>query len=450
MLLAISLILAQSPSPLQKIIDESKRDNRVMAHLRELCFNIGARPTGSPECTKAEKWALAKFKSFGLDNAHLEQWGEVPVGFSRGPNNWAKLIEPFEEEIQFSTNCWMPGTEGPQMGKVVLAPKNMQEFEAATLKGAWVLSDTPSSMRGANTDREDTKLRDAINGAGILGRIYGAQGEYVHTHGSWKGKTYENRPKTVEVLIRKSDFDRLGRNIRFGRETVIEVNADNRWHKGPVAVHNVVAEIRGSEKPNEIVVVGGHIDSWNSPGSQGACDNGTGVSSTLEAARLILVSGVKPKRTIRFILWGGEEQGLLGSAGYVEKHLAEMTNISACLVDDGGSNYESGCSGIEAWRPFFEPAFNLMTQNFPQMPMKFNAVTKYNASGGSDQASFNAKGVPAFFMGKAGKQRYGHIWHTQHDRFEEAVPEYVRQIATSLAVTSMAIANADTKMPRQQ
>ena len=106
-------------------------------------------------------------------------------------------------------------------------------------------------------------------------------------------------------------------------------------------------------------------------------------------------------------------------------------------------------NGVEAWRPFFEPSFAAMTKAFPEMPMAFNAVEKYNASGGSDQASFWAKGIPAFFMGKKGKQRYGHIWHTQFDRYEEAVPEYVRQISTSLAVMAVNIANADKMLPRQ-
>ena len=141
-----------------------------------------------------------------------------------------------------------------------------------------------------------------------------------------------------------------------------EFNIDNRWIKGPIEVHNVVAELKGSEFPDEIVVVGGHLDSWNSPGSQGASDNGTGSCSTLEAARLLIKSGVKPKRTIRFILFTGEEQGLLGSTDYVKQHEAELPKISACIVDDGGSNYQSGASGYASWEPFLRPSFELMTK----------------------------------------------------------------------------------------
>ena len=448
-MISIALLATLIQTPADTIIDLSKRDNRAMAHLKELCYDIGARPTGSPEYLKAEQWAVKKFKSFGIKNVTLEKWGEVPVGFQRGPNNSASLIAPFKTEIQFTTNCWMPGTNGPAKGKVVLAPKNMEAFKSMDLKGAWVLMETPTSMRGADSASEDAALREAISNAGILGRIYGSKDEYLTTHGSWQGKSFENRPKNVEVKVRKSDWDRMFSYIRLGQETVAEFNVDNRWIKGPIDVHNVIAEIRGSEKPDEIVVIGGHIDSWNSIGSQGACDNGTGTSSTLEAARLIMKSGIRPKRTIRFLLFGGEEQGLLGSAGYVKNHANELEKISVCIVDDGGTNYESGVNGIEAWRPFFEPSFAAMTKAFPEMPMAFNAVEKYNASGGSDQASFWAKGIPAFFMGKKGKQKYGHIWHTQFDRYEEAVPEYVRQISTSLAVMAVNIANADKMLPRQ-
>jgi hypothetical protein len=318
-----------------------------------------------------------------------------------------------------------------------------------SLRGAWVMSDAPVSMRGANVSKEAAPLMKAIQEAGINGVVFGSKSDLLHTHGTWKDKTFENHPTNVEVTVRRADWDMLADNVKSGKNPVVEFNIDNRWIKGPVEVHNVVAELRGTEFPDEIVVLGGHLDSWNSPGSQGANDNGTGSSSTLEAARLLMKSGVKPKRTIRFILFSGEEQGLLGSTEYVKQHEAELPRISACIVDDGGSNYESGASGYASWEPFFKPSFELMTKSFPTMPMSFHPAEKYDASGGSDQASFWAKGIPSVFMGKAGTQQYLHIWHTQYDRYEEAVPEYLKQVSTSMAVVSFNIANAPTMMPRK-
>lgn len=451
-MIALSLFFAAHfADPAQPIIDLSLTENRVMLHLRELCYSIGGRPTGSPELQKAEKWAMNKFKSFGYDNAHLEKWADVPVGFQRGPNNSAKMISPNEDDLPFTTNCWMPGTKGPKKGKVVLAPATMEELATAkdSLKGAWVLADAPVSMRGANISKASAPLMKAIAESGINGLVFGSKSDLLHTHGTWKDKTFENQPTNVEVTVRRADWDMLAENVKSGKKTVVEFNIDNRWIKGPIEVHNVVAELKGSEFPDEIVVVGGHLDSWNSPGSQGASDNGTGSCSTLEAARLLIKSGVKPKRTIRFILFTGEEQGLLGSTDYVKQHEAELPKISACIVDDGGSNYQSGASGYASWEPFFRPSFELMTKAFPSMPMKFSPSTNYDASGGSDQAAFWAKGIPSVFMGKAGTQNYIHIWHTQYDRYEEVIPEYLKQVATSMAVVSFNIANADSMMPRK-
>ena len=451
-MIVLSLFLATHfADPAQKIIDLSMADNRVMMTLKDLCYNVGARPTGSPELQKAEKWALAKFKSYGYTNAHLEKWADVPVGFQRGPNNEARMVSPSDVEMKFSTNCWMPGTNGPKKGKVVMAPKTMEEFTAMknSLKGTWVLSDAPVSMRGANIPKDGTALMKAIEGSGILGVVFGSKSDLLHTHGTWKDKTFENHPTNVQVTVRKADWTMLSDNVKSGKETVAEFNIDNHWIKGPIEVHNVVAELKGTEFPDEIVALGGHLDSWNSPGSQGANDNGTGSSSTLEAARLLMKCGLRPKRTIRFILFSGEEQGLLGSTEYVKQHTAELPKVSACIVDDGGSNYESGASGYASWEPFFKPSFDLMTKAFPKMPMAFHPTTNYDASGGSDQASFWAKGIPSVFMGKAGTQQYLHIWHTQYDRYEEAVPEYLKQVATSMAVVSFNIANADSMMPRK-
>ncbi len=448
--LSLAAFLATSQTPAEQIIELSKEENRVMAHLRELTGTIGGRPTGSPELQRAEQWALKKFQSFGFKNAHLEKWADVPVGFQRGPNNWGKILKPTPHDIVFSTNCWMPGTDGPKRGPVVLMPKTMDDFNQvkAKLKGAWVLDDAKVGMRGPDFSKEDANVHKAVTEAGILGIVSGTPAENVWTHGTWKDKTFEKHPTTVEIQVRHEDYVELDAAARSGKLTSVEFNADNHWIKGPIEVHNVIAEIPGTEHPDEIVVLGGHLDSWNSPGSQGANDNGTGSSSTLEAARLLMKSGLKPKRTIRFILFTGEEQGLLGSTEYVKQHAAEIPKVSAAIVDDGGSNYENGVSGLAKWGPYFTDSFKAMTKAFPDMPMAFSPVEKYDASGGSDQASFWAKGVPSFFMGKAGTQQYLHIWHTQFDRYEEAVPVYLKQVSTSMAVVAFNIANADTMMPR--
>jgi hypothetical protein len=252
----------------------------------------------------------------------------------------------------------------------------------------------------------------------------------------------------LNISVRRSDFDRITRNIEFGRAPVLEFNIDNQWVPGPVDQYNVIADLKGSERPDEMVIVCGHLDSWNSPGSQGALDNGNGAMVALEAARILTKSGVKPKRTIRFILWSGEEQGLLGSRAYVELHKAEMDKVSAVLNDDGGMNYQGGYVGLESMRPIFEAAFAPTVKAFPTLPMSFDVVKEMPTGGSSDHAPFNFVGVPGFFTKETGRSDYGYAWHTQNDRFELAIPEYMVQSSTNHAVVAFNLANLDGLLPR--
>lgn len=432
---------------IQRIVDEGKNRNQVMRTLRDLT-RIGPRVTGSPTLQRAAEWTADQFRKAGCKNVRLEKWGEVPVGFERGRRQVGRMVAPFESEIRFTTMNWMPGTSGKVQGPAVMNPTSMEEFEAIKpkLKGAWVVMDTPVGMRG--TDLPESDVKKAVDGAGIAGRIFGARDERVHSHGTWRDKSYEKRPTEVRVYVRRSDYDRITRNVRFGRDVRLEFDIENKWFKGPVAQFNVIADIPGTEKPDEMVIICGHLDSWNTPGSEGTCDNATGSSVAIEAARILNRVGAKPKRTIRFILWTGEEQGLLGSRAYVEMHKDEMAKVSAVLNDDGGTNYQGGYVGIESMRPMMEAAFAPTVAAFPEMPMKFNVVAEMPQSGSSDHAPFNWAGVPGFFTMETGRADYGRVWHTQFDRYEEAIPEYLRQSSTNHAVVSYYLANAPTLLPR--
>ena len=449
-LLASCFVQAQGdPSTLERIVNQGKYHNQVMKRLHELCFDIGPRVTGSPKLSKAQHWAMRKFKSWGLTNIHLEQWGEVPVGFERGDHQMGRMVEPYDTKITFTTMNWMPGTQGLVRADAVMAPKTMAEFERdkPKLKGAWVVYYAGTGMGGPKQP-EPADVKKALDALGIAGRIYGSQDERVWSHGTYKDKTIEKHSSDVQIIVSKPDFDRITRNIGFGRKTVLEFQAENKWFKGPIPQYNVVAEIKGTEKPDEVVIVCAHLDSWNSPGSQGANDNGTGTVTAIEAARILSAARAKPKRTIRFILWAGEEQGLLGSSAYVKANEAEWDKISAVLNDDGGSNYQSGYWGYAQMKPMLEAAYAPTVKAFPEMPQHFDVYTDMSNDGGSDQASFNYVGIPGLSVRQAGRQNYGHVWHTQFDRYEEAIPEYLVQASTNHAVVSYNLACADTLLPR--
>lgn len=448
---ALALLQTPDPAVVDRILTEGKSHSQVMRHLHDLCFKIGPRVTGSPQLYRAQTWAVGKFKSWGLKNVHLEKWGEVPVGFERGPRQIGRMVTPYAVPMTFTTMNWTSGTKGLVRGPAIYAPKDLDELKAnvAKYKGAWVISKDPVTMRGPQS-KESPEMWKALTEAGIAGRVYGCNRELVHSHGTFVGKTFEKHPSEVQVDVAKADFDRIVRNLDWKRPVTLEFSLENRWIKGPIPQYNVVAEIPGTEKPEEVVIVCGHLDSWNSPGSQGANDNGTGVSTAMEAARILTKVGAKPKRTIRFILWAGEEEGLLGSRAYVEAHKAEWPKISAVLNDDGGTNYQGGYEGLAAYKDIMEAAYAPTVRAFPEFPMRYGVVTSMNDGGGSDHAPFNAVGIPGFDTYETGRQDYLHVWHTQFDRYEEAIPEYLVQSATNHAVVAFYLANLPTVLPRNK
>lgn len=460
-----------NPAVVAAIVEEGKNRNQVMNHLRYLTKNIGARLTGSPQLQRACEWTATKFREYGLQNVHLEKWGEVPVGFDRGKNCTGKMVLPYERNFEFTTAAWTPGTNGPVRGPAVLEPTTMEQFNKVKdrLKGAWLVNVRPPAPRtpgggggaagggagaggaaaGGGAQAPDQALIDAINNSGILGRVVSSRNELCLTGGRYAGLDWKNLPKAVRITIRKSDMDLVAYNLEMGKRVELEFNLNQRFVKGPVPVYNVVAEIPGTEKPDEVVIVSGHLDSWDGPGSEGALDNGTGTMVAIEAARILMKTGAKPKRTIRFILWTGEEQGLLGSRAYVQAHLAEMPKIAACFVDDGGTNYEGGLTCTKAMEPILRAALEPAMKAFPDMPMEIRIAERIPRGGGSDHSSFNAAGVPGFFWFETGRSDYNYVHHTQHDKYEMAIPEYLVQSSTNAACASFIVACAETLLPHE-
>lgn len=453
------------PQVIAKIVDEGKNRSQVMKSLTELTDKFGPRLTSSTNLDRASKWMMDQFKKAGCVNVHLEQWGEFPVGFDRGKNNYGRMNSPEKVVFEFTTPSWTEGTRGGLKGMAIKAPATAAEFGAmqGSIKGAWLVYPTgnpPSVPRGGPQGASPPPISPELQArldlekkfdeAGIAGRVTAAGGrspELVITSGNWRVEA-DKLPTGRRVIVRKSDMDKIVANIDSGKATELEFNLDQKWVKGARPQYNIVAEIKGTEKPDEIVIVSGHFDSWDGPGSTGTCDNGTGSCTALEAARILNKVGAKPKRTIRFILWTGEEQGLFGSKGYVALHAAEMDKISAVLVDDGGTNYHGGYAGIESQRAIFETAYAPVVAAFPDLPMIFRVSEQMPRGGGSDHSSFNAVGVPGFFTIESGRADYNFVHHTQHDHLKYAIPEYLVQSSVCHAVVSYNLANLPTLLPR--
>lgn len=461
---ARSALAQGDPEVIQAIIDEGKSRSQVWELLEHLSENIGVRLTGSTSLEHANAWTRDAFRSWGLHNAHLHKWGEVPVRFDRGPSR-ARMIKPVEREFEFTTRAWAAGTNGPVVGRVVKEPATMEQLEAMRdqLRGAWVLGKTRprTGRRGVLSETAQPTQADEIQAAlyeaGIAGRILGATGELVVTTSErgWRELEYHNLPTEVTVFVRRSDYDAINSRLADGEEVEVEIDLQHSFVEGPIPQYNTIAEIPGTEFPEQVVIISAHLDTWDGPGSQGAQDNGVGSAVTLEAARILATVGIKPRRTIRFCLWGGEEQGLLGSRGYLESlSEEERANISAVFVDDGGTNYQGGLQCIEAMAEMLTRATAPVNEAFPDMPVKINVRERMPRGGGSDHATFNRVGIPGFFWdevgigGREGKN-YRFIHHTQNDTLRYVVPEYLVQSATCSAITAYNLAMADTLLPRE-
>jgi len=432
----------QEVSVVDKIIDEGRNRSEVMAHLDHLTNKIGPRLTSSAKLTKACEWAKSQFEKWGLKNCRLEEWGTFPVGFNRGP--WSgKMISPEAADLTFITMSWTPGTEGPVEGPAILGPSTEEELEKVTpkLAGAWVLSP------GTSTGKElNEKILAAYDKAGIAGLIRRGGQDLLVTGGNNR-ISWEKLPKRVNIVLQRPQFDRIKELLGDDKEVKLKFDIKNEFVKGPIPLYNVLAEIPGTEKPEEMVIVGGHIDSWD--GATGTTDNGTGTCTTLEAARLLMKAGAKPKRTIRFMLWSGEEQGLLGSLAYMRKHPDENARISAVLVHDGGTNYVSGILATKPMVPLFEKVFEPVLKLDADMPFTISERDGLPRGIGSDHDSYIQAGVPGFFWSQAGRANYTHTHHTQYDTYDAAIPEYQKHTSMVVAVGSLGIANLDALLPRE-
>ena len=434
-LLLLLFLLPRSEPVVDRIIKEERENSRVTDYLDHLTNAIGPRLTSSKKLTQACEWTRREFEKMGLQ-ARLEEWGSFPVGFERGP--WsAKMTAPEILPLTIGFNAWSAGTRGPVTGPAILAPTSDAELILLKekLKGAWVIS----------CERESEKYRVAYDDAGIAGVIRTEGGELIHTRGDPRieeGKL----PTRVTVTMLGSQHRKIVDLLRSGKDVQLTIDIDVTFTKGPIPLYNVIAELPGSEKPDELVIVGGHLDSWD--GARGATDNGTGVSSTLEAARLLTVAGARPKRTIRFMLWSGEEQGLQGSRAYIKAHPEETPKISAVLVHDGGTNYVSGIHALESMVPAFEKALEPLLHLDTELRFAIRKVGGLPFGIGSDHDSYLSVGVPGFHWLQSGRANYFFGHHTQNDTFELAIPEYQRHTSMVVALGALGIADLPELLPR--
>lgn len=410
--------------------------------LTELSDDIGARVTSTPAAARAVAWGVAKMKAIGLERVHEETW-QMARGWTRVSAS-AELVAPIRRRLTIDSMGWV-GSTPPGGVEAEVIPMNLFDLDGELRNNSsrWAGKVLLVVQRGTRPKDfsglfarlgEFMETAHRARAAAIIGGQGGSQSTGMHlTH---TGVLAFDVVYDIPVVsMAAADQSQLERFLEAGKSIRIKIDVQNRLTTGPVDSANVVGEIRGAQHPEQILVVGAHLDSWDL--AEGTTDNGVGVACVLAAAEAIAHSGYKPKRTIRFVLFTGEEQGSLGSFAYVKQHSAEMSNYLGALVLDSGQGPVTGFS--LGGRNDLVPAF----EQFVRALRAFGTLkVNDNVGRGSDTEAFNIAGLPGIDVSQDSPD---YTWHSAADTLEAVKPDVLIHNATIMALTAFWIADRPTR-----
>lgn len=460
-------VTAQEPPAEDSLLDTNRQilaeiadHSEQMENLRYLTDIIGARLTGTEALQRASEWTAERFRAYGLSNVHLEAWS-IAHSWKRGVAR-ARVVSPTSQPLAAEAAGWSPDTAGTVRGRLVyISARKVEDLEQyrGKLRDTIVITTEPTTRQRVEERpvqpreprpepdfealRRFAAERDAFfKEEGVLGLLRDSDKSFGLFQMSTSTRTFEPTPLPTAYLSPES-YDLLWRLLQNEKEVELELTLEgNKFSDGPVEVYNTVAELAGSEKPEEVVILGAHLDSWDL--ATGATDDGTGVTAVMEAARALVKLGLRPKRTIRFVLFTGEEQGLHGSREYVESHKEELDKISAVLVHDSGTGrvetiaLQGNPQAYEVVRQALAPFRQLI--GLKELSLQ--------TSRGSDHHSFNRSGVPGFYCSLE-RANYSQTHHSQADTFDKVVRDDVVNGAQVLAVFAYNVAQLDSLLPRR-
>ena len=512
MLLLVPAVWSQEKVDLEtisRIRYEGFRNSKVMDLASGLMDSIGERLTGSPNMKRANEWTRDQLTAMGLSNAHLESWGPFGRGWAYQYVN-ARMTSPDVVPLIVYAKAWTPGTNGvvngiciraniekkedfdKYRGKlagmiVILGPdaevktiteapyKRLSDDDLAKIGEYEVPGERPPfRMAEIAKRRQFTKdLNQFFADEKVLAVIDHSRGTagggtvFVQSGGSYKpGET-----TTVPQLTMASEhWSRIARLLQQKKEVALELNVTNTFYDDDPMQYDTIAEIPGTDKKDEIVMLGAHLDSWHA--GTGATDNGAGSIVMMEAVRILKGLDIKPRRTIRIGLWSGEEEGLLGSQGYVEQHFGSrppvddpnMKGMPTLLRRDAGPvtvkpeqakvsayfNVDNGTGKIrgvylqenEAVAPIFEAWMR------PFKDLGMTTLTMRN-TGGTDHLSFDAVGIPGFQFIQDPIEYETRTHHSNMDVYDRLQPEDLKQISVIVASFVYEAAMRDQILPRK-
>jgi hypothetical protein len=407
-----------------------------MNTLRELADGFGGRLSGSPNYERATEWAAARFRSYGIQTVRLQAF-TLPNGWQRG---WARgeVTSPVERPLHVASLGWSPSTpQGGVQGDVVVVgdlSADSIKAQAAQIKDHIVMFDTAKAFAGGYR-KALPLLRPAyqqLRDAGALAVLFPdrEKDNVLNAHAAGYHATLSPLP------IVQTGMEDAQLMLRLLHEPKGRVNVKlevQNTTSGTTQVNNVVAEIRGREHPEEWILIGAHLDSWDF--GTGAQDNGTGSAMVLEAARAIASLPQPPRRSIRFALWGGEEEGILGSLAYAQAHQAELAKCIAVLNTDNGAGHPRGwkVEGRKDLKDAMQPISESLLKGLSGDDLSMDVT--YD----TDHGPFLLQGIPALDL-EVDMSHYMEIHHKSSDTFDKVDPLNFKAGAAIVAVTAWAVA----------
>ena len=467
-----------------RIKEEGLQRSKVMEIESYLTDVYGPRLTGSPNMKEAGDWAMKTMKDWGLTNVHEEAWP-----FGRGWQNrrfTANALTPRAYPLIAYPKAWTPGTNGAVTGEAVIAIINTdKDFDTfrGNLRGKFVLGtamrDVPARFEAPGSRYTDGELADlskqppAAGGRGGRGQfdqtftrkktqfwidegvaavldISRGDGGTLFVQGGGS-RDAKDPPSPAQIVLAVEHYGRIWRTLEKKIPVMLQIDADNAFFDADLNSFNIVADLPGTDKADEVVMLGAHFDSWHT--GTGATDNAAGSAVMMEAMRLLKTSGVKLRRTVRIGLWGGEEEGLLGSKEYIKAHYGdpatmalkpEHAKLAGYFNVDNGTGLIRGVylQGNEAVAPIFQQWME------PFKNLGMTTLTIRN-TGGTDHLSYDAVGLPGFQFIQDEIEYNSRTHHSNMDVYERIQANDMMRNAVIVATFVMNTANRDEKLPRK-
>ncbi len=444
-LLWAALVAAQNgPPAIEHLVDEVSQSSTLDKNLRVLCDQIGGRITGSPAMKRAVAWAREAFRQAGVSAVHTESF-TVPNSWSEGASR-AEVLDPARFPVRVASAGWSPATNGTLETEVISGGRGEDGDVArlgAAARGKIVLvrSDTLNSFHDMAIEQRRgtvaTREAEKAGAAAVLLMSTRPRG-LLYRHINVIDGRLDKLPVAVAA---REEAQRILRLLEAGQRVRMRLSLPNQTG-GPVETENVVAEIPGREIPGEVVILGAHLDSWDL--GTGCLDNACNAAMVIDVARALAATRPRPRRTVRFVLFGAEEQGLLGSKAYVERHRQELERVVAVLVHDIGVGRISGYS-LGGRRELESPVAEALA------PVASRGPTSHTTDAffGTDHFDFLLQGIPTL-VANQDTSDYIPNYHAASDTFDKVDLAELRNQAAIAAVLAYNLADRPERLARRQ